>query len=116
MPAISHRAFDKLMPYTVYIYSKTIFDKYGEPQFTSIPRGPYRAAIEEKTSTNRGSNGLEIETSTIAYINTDGTRVGSDDKIVLPTEFGGDKRKIGQVTNWPDPSDGTVYGVEVSFL
>jgi len=116
MPAASHRTFDKLMPYNIYVYSKAGSDKYGEPQYVSSPRGPYRAAIEERTSTDRGADGLEIKTTTVAYINTDGTRVGSDDKIVLPAEYGGDKRKIGQVTNWPDPSDGTVYGVEVSFL
>ena len=116
MPSAPHKTFDRLMPYSIYVYSKTAFDKYGEPQFVSTPRGPYRAAIEERTSTNRGSDGLEIETTTVAYINTDGTRIGSDDKIVLPAEFGGEKRKIGQVTNWPDPLDGAVYGVEVSFL
>jgi len=110
-----HRTFDRLMPYQVYVYSKTGSDKYGEPQYASVSRGPYRAAIAEKLSTDRGAGGLEIQMSTTAYINTDGTRIESDDKIVLPPQYGGDTRKIGQVTNWPD-QDGSVYGVEVGFL
>jgi hypothetical protein len=116
MPAASHRTFDKLMAYVVFIYNKTGSDIYGEPKYVSIPRGPYRAAIVERQSTNRGSDGLEIQTTTTAYINTDGTRIESDDKIVLPVQFGGDKRKIGEVINWPDPQDGVIYGVEVNFL
>jgi hypothetical protein len=116
MPIAKHVTFDRLMPYEVYVYHQISYDKYGEPNYTSQPDGPFRAMVLNRATTVRNTEGLEVTSTTVAYINTDGVRIGSDDKVQLPQEYGGDTRKIAQVTNWPDPEDGALFAVEVDFL
>jgi hypothetical protein len=103
------------MPYTVTVNVKTGSDSYSTPIYSSIVQGPWKALIIDKVKLVRTQE-EEVISTTTAFINTDGVMIAPDDKITLPSQYGGSTRKVAAVTTWPDSSDGAIHSVEVNFL